>query len=261
MNLDNKKILLTGAGGLLGRTYIKSMLDAGAIVIATELPGKRADALCKLYGSDKNFFYFDLDVSSEDEIEKLFKHLKYQKYIPNVFINNAAITGELLMGSGKKFPNLSNTKLEDWKKTIDVNLTGPFLIARQIDRDIVRNNKITLINIASMYALNAPHHEIYNQMPFKSFSAYSASKAGVHGLTLWLSSYWSKWGANVNTLAPGAVFNGHSDVFQKRISKLLMLKRMADPSEISKVILFLCSDNSRYMTGQLINVDGGFSAW
>ena len=65
----------------------------------------------------------------------------------------------------------------------------------------------------------------------------------------------------MNTIAPGAVFNGHSDEFQKRISELIMNGRMANPKEIANVMMFLCSENARYMTGQIINVDGGFSGW
>ena len=165
------------------------------------------------------------------------------------------------MGAGKSFPDFANTTLEDWEKTIKINLTGAFLIARQMDIDIVGSYPATLINVASMYALNGPHHEIYKGMPFKSFSAYSSTKAGIHGLTLWLAGYWAERGATVNTIAPGAVFNGHSEEFQNRVGKLIMAGRMAEPKEIADVMLFLCSEGAGYMTGQLVNVDGGFSGW
>ena len=123
------------------------------------------------------------------------------------------------------------------------------------------NYPTKLINVSSMYALNGPHHKIYDGMKFKSFAAYSASKAGIHGLTIWLAGYWASRNCTVNTLAPGAVYNGHSTKFQKSIGNLTMLDRMANPSEISGALLFLCSDGASYMTGQIINVDGGFSAW
>lgn len=261
IKLEGKRIFITGAGGLLGKTYIKSMLESGAEVIATELPGKRSQDLIDEFGNIPGFNFFNLDVTSENEIEKVFSNLNKSSLIPNVFINNAAITGELLLGQGKDFPDFSQTNLADWNKAINVNLTGAFLIARQIDRDFVKKQEISLINVASMYALNAPHHEIYNDLPFKSFSAYSASKAGIHGLTLWLSSYWSESNATVNTIAPGAVYNDHSTIFSDRVSKLIIKKRMAEPEEIANVMLFLCSDNAKYITGQIINVDGGFSAW
>ena len=261
INLEGKTIFITGSGGVLGSSYIDSMLDSGATVIATDLIGQRFEALKANFGSHDNFRYYDLDVSNEHEVSNIFHRLQKDDLKPNVILNNAAITGELLMGKGKEFPDFSETSLEEWEKTIKVNLTGAFLVARQMDRDIVGKYPSKLINVASMYALKAPHHKIYEDMPFKSFSAYSASKAGIHGLTIWLASYWASKKCNVNTISPGAVYNNHSEEFQKRVSSLIIKGRMAEPKEIADVMLFLCSDNSNYMNGQIVNVDGGFSAW
>ena len=91
--------------------------------------------------------------------------------------------------------------------------------------------------------------------------AYSASKGGIVGMTLPIARDLSAIGIRVNTIAPGAVFNGHSDEFQRRVSELIMTDRMAEPDEIADVMLFLASKQAGYMTGQLVNVDGGFSAW
>ena len=259
--LENRTIFITGSGGVLGTTYVQKMLTSGARVVATDLPGARGEALQAEFAENDNFAYYDLDVGDEDQIKDIFKRVAADGYAPNVVLNNAAITGELLMGAGKSFPDFANTTLEDWEKTIKINLTGAFLIARQMDIDIVGSYPATLINVASMYALNGPHHEIYKGMPFKSFSAYSSTKAGIHGLTLWLAGYWAERGATVNTIAPGAVFNGHSEEFQNRVGKLIMAGRMAEPEEIADVMLFLCSEGAGYMTGQLVNVDGGFSGW
>jgi 3-oxoacyl-[acyl-carrier protein] reductase len=261
ISLDNSTIFITGSGGVLGTAYVNKMLAAGATVIATDLPGKRADALKERFGGNADFAYFDLDIGDEEQIKGIFKKVQANGYEPNVILNNAAITGELLMGVGKSFPDFANTTIEDWEKTLRINLTGGFLIARQMDIDIVGKYPAKLINVATMYALNGPHHTIYKDMPFQSFSAYSASKAGIHGLTLWLAGYWADRNCTVNTISPGAVFNGHSDEFQRRVGELIMAGRMAEPDEIADVMLFLSSENSRYMTGQMVNVDGGFSGW
>lgn len=259
--LKDKTIFITGSGGVLGSTYVRRMLAAGARVVASDLKGHRADALVESHGDNPNFRFYDLDVGQEDEVVEIFQRILADGWEPNVVLNNAAITGELLMGAGKPFPDFANTSVEDWDKTLRTNMTGAFMIARQMDRDIVGRYPATLINVASMYALNGPHHQIYEDMPFKSFSAYSATKAGIHGLTLWLAGYWAKRNATVNTIAPGAVFNGHSDEFQRRVGELIMAGRMAAPDEIADAMLFLCSAQSGYMTGQLVNVDGGFSGW
>ena len=259
--LADKTIFITGSGGILGTTYVNTFLENGALVVATDLPGQRADRLKERFNTNPNFRYYNLDVGSEAEIEAIFKTLQSDGLNPNVVLNNAAITGELLMGEGQPFPDFADTSVQDWEKTMRINLTGAFLVARQMDRDIVGKYKAQLINVASMYALRGPHHPIYEGMPIKPFSAYTATKAGIHGLTLWLAGYWAKRGCTVNTLAPGAVFNNHDQRFQKRVSELIMHGRMAKPEEIANVMAFLCSEQSRYMTGQMVNVDGGFSGW
>lgn len=259
--LKDRTIFITGSGGVLGSTYVRRMLAQGARVIASDLPGHRADALKDAHGDNPDFRFYDLDVGDEAQVTEIFQRILKDGWQPNVVLNNAAITGELLMGAGKPFPSFADTSVSDWERTLRTNLTGAFMVARQMDRDIVGKWPCALINVASMYALNGPHHAIYEGMPFKSFSAYSTTKAGIHGLTLWLAGYWAPRKATVNTIAPGAVFNGHSDEFQRRVGELIMAGRMAQPDEIADAMLFLCSAQAGYMTGQLVNVDGGFSGW
>ena len=259
--LEGRTVFITGSGGVLGSTYVRRMLAQGARVVASDLEGHRADALKEAHGGNENFRFYDLDVSDEAEVETIFKRIMGDGWEPNVVLNNAAITGELLMGKGKSFPDFADTTVEDFEKTLRTNLTGAFMVARQMDRDIIGRYPATLINVASMYALNGAHHPIYDGMPFKNFSAYGVTKAGIHGLTVWLAGYWAKRQATVNTIAPGAVFNGHSDEFQRRVGELIMAGRMCEPDEIADVMLFLASEQAGYMTGQLVNVDGGFSAW
>ena len=259
--LTGKTIFLTGSGGILGRTYVRRMLAAGAQVIASELAGQRLTALRETFSKTEGFHLYPMDVSNEGAVAQTIGKILEDGHRPNVFFNNASITGEMLMAEGQDFPDLANTTLDSWNKTLNVNLTGAFIVAREIERQIIGKWPIGLINIASMYALRAPHHDIYDGLPFKNFIAYQASKAGIHGLTLWLASYWRKQNATVNTLAPGAVFNDHSQVFQDRIRPLIMQDRMAQPDEIADVALFLASDSAGHMTGQFINVDGGYNAW
>lgn len=261
MQLEGRTVFITGSGGVLGSTYVRRMLAQGAKVVATDLPGHRFDGLRDAHADNPDFAIYPLDVSSEDEIVEIFKTVEGDGWQPDVVLNNAAITGEMLMGAGGAFPEFADTTLDDWEKTMKTNLTGAFLVARQMDRDIVGKRPTTLINVASMYALNGAHHPIYDGMPFKNFSAYGVTKAGIHGLTVWLAGYWAKRQATVNTIAPGAVFNGHSEEFQKRVGELIMAGRMCEPDEIADTMLFLASKQSGYMTGQIINVDGGFSAW
>ena len=260
-DLKGRTVFITGSGGVLGSTYVRRMLAAGALVVGSDLPGDRADALQAAHEGNPHFRFYEMDVSDEEQVTGIFQRILADGWDPNVILNNAAITGEMLMGKGKSFPDFADTTVEDFEKTLRTNLTGAFMVARQMDRDIVGRWPCTLINVASMYAMNGAHHGIYDGMPFKNFSAYGVTKAGIHGLTVWLAGYWAKRQATVNTIAPGAVFNGHSEEFQRRVSDLIMADRMAEPDEIADVMMFLASEAAGYMTGQLVNVDGGFSAW
>ena len=117
---------------MLGHAHAEAFLTNGAVVIATDLPGKKSDSLKDRYASHNNFAYYDLDVSDEAQVKQIFKTLLADGYKPNVVLNNAAITGELLMGPAILFPEFRDTSLEDWEKTMRVNLTAPFLLARQM---------------------------------------------------------------------------------------------------------------------------------
>ena len=97
--------------------------------------------------------------------------------------------------------------------------------------------------------------------PYSPNSPYSASKAGVHGLTLWLATYWARSGIRVNTVCPGGVYNGHDPEFVRRYADRTPMGRMADPEDLVGTMVYLASDASRYCTGQRFLVDGGLSAW
>ena len=98
--LKGRTVFITGSGGVLGSTYVRRMLAEGARVIASDLPGNRADALVETHGANPAFRFYPLDVASEDEVEGIFQRILKDGWEPNVVLNNAAITGELLMGAG-----------------------------------------------------------------------------------------------------------------------------------------------------------------
>ncbi|MYF90421.1 MAG: SDR family oxidoreductase [Boseongicola sp. SB0676_bin_33] len=261
VDLYGRTAFITGSAGVPGPTCVRWMLAAGAQVVASDLPGERAAGIKERHGEDCRFRRYGLDVSDEAEVEGIFLRIMGDGWEQNVVLDNAAVTGELLMGRSQEFPDLANTRTEEFETVTRMNLTVAFIVTRQTDRHIVGRCPATLINVAWMYAFGGPHRSIYDGMPFKNLSAYGVSKAGIHGLTVWLAGYWAGRQATVNTIAPGAVFNGHSREFQRRVSAVVMAGRMARPDEVADVMLFLASEAAGYMTGQLVNVDGGFSAW
>ena len=124
----------------------------------------------------------------------------------------------------------------------------------------------SIINILSIYGVVAPDQRIYegseyNGQAINTPAIYSASKAAVWGLTRYLASYWGYRGIRVNAVTPGGVLSGQNETFVKRYSEKVPLNRMANPEEIASAILFLANDNSSYVNGHNLVVDGGFTIW
>ena len=143
---------------------------------------------------------------------------------------------------------------------LKVNLTGVFLVAREGGKAMLESGGGSLVNVSSTYGVVGPDHRIYEGMTFASFPGYSATKAGVHGLTRWLATYWGDKGIRVNTLVPGGVENNHDPEFVKRYAARTPLGRMAKREDMVGMVIYLVSDASAYSTGQQFFVDGGWTA-
>lgn len=256
-------VVVTGCTGVLGTAYCRALAQRGACLVMGDLLGRDPIAWADLLATETGAQALGVvcDVGCESDVVALFVAAIERFGRVDVVINNAAATGEQLMKSGNLFAGFESYPLELWEKVLRTNLTGVFLVAREGGKTMLNNGGGSLINVSSIYAMVAPDHRIYEGMPFSSFPAYSASKAGVHGLTLWLSTYWASKGIRVNTLVPGGVFNQHHEEFVRRYSDRTPMGRMANSDDLVGMMLFLGSDASRYCTGQQFIVDGGLTAW
>jgi len=148
-----------------------------------------------------------------------------------------------------------------------VNLDGMFLVAQAVGKQMVAQEKGgSIIQTASIYGVMSPDHRIYEgsfylNRQINTPAIYTASKAGVVGLTKYLATYWADKKIRVNTLTPGGVESGQNDEFKRHYSSRIPMNRMADAHEMVGALLYLASDASSYVTGQNIIVDGGLSAW
>jgi NAD(P)-dependent dehydrogenase (short-subunit alcohol dehydrogenase family) len=262
-SMEDRVVVITGCTGVLGSAYCRALAQRGARLLIADLsdrdPIACAAALAIETGAE--VFGVECDVGSEKDVVALFTSSLERFGRVDVVLNNAAATGEHLIKLGDVFASFENYPLAVWQKVLQTNLTGVFLVAREGGKAMLQSGGGSLINVSSIYAVAAPDHRIYEGMPFSSFPAYSAGKAGVHGLTLWLSSYWGRKGIRVNTLVPGGVFNKHQDEFVRRYSDRTPMGRMANTDDLVGMVIFLASDASSYCTGQQYIVDGGLTAW
>lgn len=262
-DLRDRVIVVTGCTGVLGARYSRAFVENGARVVMADIsdrnPVGAAGALGREFGASP--LGVACDITRESEVVSLFETTVRHFGRVDVVVNNAAATGENLMKVGDVFAPFEQYPLSVWEQVLKVNLTGVFLVAREGGKAMLANGSGSLINVSSIYGIVGPDHRIYEGMPFASFPAYSAGKAGVHGLTRWLATYWGSRGIRVNTLVPGGVSNGHADEFVRRYSQRTPLGRMAERDDLVGMVLYLASDASCYCTGQEYIVDGGLTAW
>lgn len=264
-SVENKVVAITGSCGTLGNSYVEAFVQNNAIPLMIDRPQQkpieRAQALSKKY--NKLVYGFECDLTLEENIKSVFIDIGKKFTKLDVIINNAAVTGEdlLKLGQDNPFPDFEDYPLDLWNFVLKINLTAPFLVAREGYKLLKKSKVPSLINVSSVYGHVAPDHRIYEDMDFSSFAAYSASKSGIHGLTKWLSTYWGSINIRVNTLSPGGIYNNHDEKFNERYSNRVPLGRMGKPEDMVGTMLYLSSDASKYCTGHNFIVDGGLSVW
>jgi NAD(P)-dependent dehydrogenase (short-subunit alcohol dehydrogenase family) len=165
------------------------------------------------------------------------------------------------------FTPFEDYSLDTWREVMSVNIDGMFLMAQAVGRHMLaRGGGGAVIQTASIYGLVGPDARIYEGSDYlvgaiNTPAVYAASKAAVIGLTRWLATHWAPQGIRVNCLAPGGVSSGQNSTFSDRYSERVPMGRMAHADEMVPALLYLASDASSYVTGQVLAVDGGWTAW
>ncbi|WP_052664282.1 SDR family oxidoreductase [Nitriliruptor alkaliphilus] len=264
-DLTGRVAVVTGGAGILGRRFAAALADHGAAVAVVDLDEgavqEVANALRSEYGGRAEGFV--CDVSDEVSVRDVVVAIEDGLGPIDVLHNNAASKSSSLEGF---FAPLATTTLATWREVMAVNLDGMFLVAREVGNRMVARERGSIVQTASIYGVMAPDQRIYEGssylgMEISSPVVYSASKAGVVGLTRHLAAEWGLSGVRVNTLVPGGVRSGQNDTFLARYSQRVPLGRMAEADEMTGALIYLASDASSYVTGQTLMVDGGLSAW
>ncbi len=265
-DLKGKVAVISGAAGLLGSEFSKSLTSRGTIVIGLDNDKKKLSFLdkeMKKISSKNNFFTFKCDLTKERDVKETVKKIinKFKKI--DILINNA---GSKSSNQKNFFEKFENYKMKTWKEVIDVNLNSVFLLSQVISKYMIKEKSGSIIQIGSIQGILGNDGRIYkgSKLLGKKISSpavYSASKAAVIGLSRYLATYLAKFGIRVNTISPGGVYNNHNVTFTKKYSNKVPMNRMGTKNEIASTVLFLCSDESSYITGQNLVVDGGYSIW
>jgi NAD(P)-dependent dehydrogenase (short-subunit alcohol dehydrogenase family) len=265
-DLSGKTAVITGASGILGRHFSFGLAEAGASIALVDIHTKAVEDLAREVAQkyDVNVRAFVCDVSNPESVKKMVGDVVTSFGHIEILHNNAAGKSDDLEAFFAPFEDYS---IDQWRQIMSVNLDGMFLVAQAVGKQMLaQGSGGSIIQTSSIYGLMGPDQRIYENSFYldrqiNTPAVYSASKAGVIGLTKYLSAYWASKGIRVNAIAPGGAESGQNDEFIRRYSDRIPMGRMAYPHEIVGALLYLASDASSYMTGQVIAIDGGLSAW
>jgi 2-deoxy-D-gluconate 3-dehydrogenase len=260
--------IVTGGAGLLGSEFCRTLAEAGAQVVVADIDREAAEEVAESINADERSparqnqieraFSVPVDVTSPDSVRQLVGTVLDKTNRLDILVNSAAIDPKSESQEFEDYP------LDLWDCALAVNLTGTFLACQAVARPMMAQGKGVIVNLSSIYALAGPDQRIYQhegRPPQYKPAYYSATKAGVLGLTRYLATYCAGKGIRVNALSPGGVFDGHDEAFVEVYSARTVLGRMARKDELNGALLFLASDASGYMTGANLVVDGGWTAW
>jgi NAD(P)-dependent dehydrogenase (short-subunit alcohol dehydrogenase family) len=242
--LKDKIIVVTGGGGLLGRSMIASLKKRGAIAINADIQ--------PAYNLDEGTI--DMDITDEQSVIKGISTLlsKYSRI--DGWVNNAYPRTK---DWGAKLEELP---FESWQKNVDMHLNGYFLCSKNILEIMKQQGSGSLINMSSIYGMVGPDFSIYEGTSMTMPVAYAAIKGGLINLTKYFAAYYGPAGVRVNSVSPGGIFNNQPESFVKKYEAKVPLRRMGNPEDISPSVCFLLSEESKYITGHNLVIDGGWTA-
>ena len=240
INLKNKNIIVTGASGGIGNAIVETLSTCGANIVAS---GTNEEKLEKLKSKFDNIKILKFDISHIDKIESFIDDAtNLLGGSLDCIVNNAGVTKD----------NLGiRMNIEEWKKVIDVNLTATFLMSKFSIKKMLKNKSGKVINITSIVG----HTGNLGQ------ANYTASKAGIVAMSKSLAIEYAKKNININCISPGFIKTAMTDKIDEKFKDMIISKipsaRLGEPKDIANAVLFLASDQSDYINGETLHVNGG----
>ena len=243
MKLTGKVALVTGAAQGIGRAIALLLARNGADIVVSDINLEKAEETAKeIRAIGPKAMAVKVDVSNLGDVERMVEGILEKLAKIDILVNNAGITRDKLV--------LRMTE-EDWDAVLNVNLKGTFNCTKAVIRHMAKQRSGKIVNIAS----------VVGEMGNAGQANYSASKAGVIGLTKTIAREYAQRGINVNAIAPGYIETPMTEALPEKakeeLKKLIPMERLGKPEDVAEAVLFLVSEESSYITGQVLNVNGG----
>lgn len=245
----NKVVVITGGGGFLGRRFVEDICRKGGTAIAADIDYASVESLSSADG----IYPVLLDITSKESVSKMLLNVQSRYGKIDAIVNNAYPRNA---SYGAK---LEDVIYEDFCENTGMHLGGYFLVSQLGCNLFKAQGHGNLINLSSIYGVMAPRFSVYDQTPMTMPVEYAAIKSAVVHLTKYFAAYYKGQGIRVNCISPGGILDKQPEQFLQAYNAHCNEKGMLDPADVSNVLMFLLSDDSRYMTGQNIIVDDGFS--
>lgn len=254
--LKGQVVVVTGGAGLLGQVFVSGILKNNGIAIIADINHSAGNSLKEKlqfeFGNEKVCFV-EIDICSKASINNLIDSIveKYGKI--DAWINNAYPRNK---NYGRKF---FEVEYSDFCENLNLNLGGYFLASQQISMYFKKQGYGSIINISSIYGVIAPRFEIYEGTNMSMPVEYAVIKSGLLHLTKYMAKQFKGMDIRVNAISPGGIFDNQDDNFVVKYKELSLNKGMLDKQDLLGTLIFLLSDMSKYLNGQNIIVDDGFT--
>lgn len=254
--LKNKVVVITGGAGLIGKEFIKAVVENDGIAIIADINeqiGLNVKENLSKELNTKNIDFIQLDITSKDSLNECINYLdnKYKKI--DALVNNAYPRNK---NYGRHF---FDVEYEDFIQNLGLNLGGYFTASQQFAQYFKSQGYGNIVNISSIYGVVAPKFEVYDNTSMTMPVEYAAIKSGLIHLTKYMAKYFKGMNIKVNALSPGGIFDSQPEAFLEKYKEKCLNKGMLDNSDLKGTLVYLLSDMSRYVNGQNIIVDDGFS--
>jgi NAD(P)-dependent dehydrogenase (short-subunit alcohol dehydrogenase family) len=267
MKLKDKTILVTGAFGLIGQEVCRHFMQEGAKVAWTDVYlDQETVAWLRSNYDEAAFLVAEMDITNEAQVTEVVTKITAHFGSIDVLVNNAAIDAKFDK-TGIKNVNQSRFEhypLDTLRRSIEVNLTGTIIVTQVVCRQMLQQGHGNIINVASTYSVVAPNQSLYDfgegVQNYKPID-YIASKSFIPNFTRYIATFYAQNNIRCNAIVPHGILNNHNEAFLTNFAKLSPLQRMANREELRGPFTLLASDESSYMTGSVLMVDGGWTAW